>query len=259
MSSVTIQLPRTGQQTKPELLQLHPGDTVTFGRGGPGAPVDVRLTHPGVSREAGEILAVEDHWAISNWSTGSTYVVDNPEGAGEHVKVTPRRLRMPVPFEFARVEIPVDGGTAGFLVYASQHGYAGPADHGPYRLGDPTTAAFAIDETAKYFLILVTLCEPRLRDSTTVAIPTVAEVVDRLTGHPSCSDLTRAAVNFHIDYLATAKLRIRERTATTEKPGRLDWKREALVSLTLRFDLVREEHLALLPSRKSVVPRPPPG
>ena len=29
----------------------------------------------------------------------------------------------------------------------------------------------------------------------------------------------------------------------------MDWKREALVSMALRYDLVREEHLALLPPR----------
>jgi hypothetical protein len=250
MDNVTIQLPPRSQETRPQLLHLRPGDAVTFGRGAPDAQVDVPMPHPGVSRLAGEVAATEDHWAISNFSRSSTYVVDNPEGAGEHVKVAPRRLRMPVPFEFARVEIPVHDGAASFLVYASQHGYVDLTEPGTRPGGDPTTAAFAIDETAKYFLILVTLCEPRLRNSATVAIPTVAEVVERLDSQPARRALTRSAVNFHIDYLATAKLRIRERTATTEKPGRLDWKREALVSLALRFDVVREEHLALLPPRR---------
>jgi hypothetical protein len=55
-----------------------------------------------------------------------------------------------------------------------------------------------------------------------------------------------SAVIFHIDYLATSKLRVRERAGAEDTP-RIDWKREALVSLALRFDLVREEHLALLP------------
>jgi hypothetical protein len=64
---------------------------------------------------AGEIVAIDDHWAISNWSPDRTYVVDNPEGAGAHVKVTPRRVGMPVPFQFARVEIPVADGTTGLF------------------------------------------------------------------------------------------------------------------------------------------------
>ena len=100
--------------------------------------------------------------------------------------------------------------------------------------------AFSLDESAKYFLILVALCEPRLRDSSSVAIPLVPEIVDRLQGA-----LTRSAVNFHIDYLAEHKLRIRQRDST-ERP-RLDHKRESLVACSLRFNLVSERHLALLP------------
>jgi hypothetical protein len=40
-------------------------------------------------------------------------------------------------------------------------------------------------------------------------------------------------------------------TTTGEKEEKSDWQRAALVSTALRFDLVREEHLNLLPSRTS--------
>jgi hypothetical protein len=93
----------------------------------------------------------------------------------------------------------------------------------------------------------VALCEPRLRDSSTVALPSAGEIVDRLCAHEACCELTRAAVNYHIDYLATTKLRVKE-----PRPGageRLEWKREALVSIALRFGLVRDEHRLLLPPR----------
>ncbi len=73
------------------------------------------------------------------------------------------------------------------------------------------------------------------------------EIVRRLHGHERCRDLTRAAVNPHIDYLAIEKLRVKE-----PRPGadeRLDTKREALVSVALRFGLVRDEHRRLLPPR----------
>jgi serine/threonine-protein kinase len=149
-----------------------------------------------------------------------------------------------VPFEFARVSLPMTEGPVSFL--APQHTYADPDD--PDDLGgDRTAAAFPLDETAKYFLILVALCEPRLRDSSTVALPTAGEIVERLRAHEQCRELTRTAVNYHIDYLAITKLRV-----TEPRPGsdeRLEWKREALVSIALRFGLVRDEHRRLLPAR----------
>src|SRR3978361_1313453 len=62
--------------------------------------------HTDVSRLAGESTAVEDYWLITNLSRDKTYVVDNPEGGGEYLTVSPRRVAAPVPFEFARVSLP---------------------------------------------------------------------------------------------------------------------------------------------------------
>lgn len=140
-------------------------------------------------------------------------------------------------------------GPVEFLVFAPQHVYAEPGRAEPHQPddGERTAAAFPLDESAKYFLILVALYEPRLRDSTSVALPTAGEIVERLAGHERCGDLTRAAVNHHIDYLAIEKLRVKE-----PRPGadeRLETKREALVSIALRFGLVRDEHRRLLPPR----------
>lgn len=248
METVLVQLPSDDDRRAPTVLGLRPGATVSFGRGAPGCPVGITLAHDGVSRLAGEITATEDYWLLSNLSRTKTYVVENPEGAGEYVKVGPRRLGAPVPFEFAQVVLPVAGGFVRFKVFAPQHAYA--EDTAPEHFaGERTTSAFCMDETAKYFLVLLALCEPRLRDSSTVALPTVGEIVDRLRPLESCQVLTRAAVNYHIDYLARTKLRVKDPTSDTE-PTRLEWKREALVSLALRFNLVREEHLALLPRRR---------
>ncbi|GIM91824.1 FHA domain-containing protein [Paractinoplanes toevensis] len=236
MSGVLIQLP--SDDDKPTLLRLKPGETATFGRGEPGRTPDVPLPHPAVSRLAGQVTATADFWLITNFSSERTYVVDNPEGGGEHLKIAPRRVDAPVPFEFARVVIPVPDGEMSFLVYAPEHTYADP---GP-DAGTATMRAFSLDESAKYFLVLVALCEPRLRDSSSVAIPLLPELVDRLGGA-----LTGSAVNFHIDYLAEHKLRLRQRDSA-QRP-RLDHKREALVACALRFNLVAERHLALLPPR----------
>ena len=125
-----------------------------------------------------------------------------------------------------------------FLVFAPQHSYTEP---GASLGGDRTVAPFSLDETAKYFLILVALCEPRLRDGASVALPTAGEIVERLRGR---LELSRAAVNHHIDYLAIEKLRVK-----TPDDGRLDSKREALVSIALRYGIVRDEHRRLLPRR----------
>lgn len=238
METIVVQVPSPDGGLPSQVVHLQPGETLSFGRGGPSLDVDVKLANPGVSRLAGELTAAEDYWLITNLSAEATYVVDNPEGGGEYITVAPRRMAAPVPFEFARVSLPTRERAAEFLVFAPQHAYAEP---GASRGGDRTVAAFSLDETAKYFLILVALCEPRLRDSATVALPTAGEVVERLRGR---LDLTRAAVNHHIDYLAIEKLRVKE-----PEPGRLDSKREALVAVALRYGIVRDEHRRLLPPR----------
>lgn len=245
METVVVQVPAADGGPPAEVRSIGPGQSLRFGRGGPDHDVELVLPDEGVSRLAGEIRAVEDHWVLTNLSADRTYVVDNPEGGGEYVTVAPRRIGAPIPFEFARVSLPVTDGPVGFLVFAPQHAYADPRDEPP--AGDRTVAAFPLDETSKYFLILVALCELRLRDGATVALPTADEIVERLRGHAGCEDLTRAAVNHHIDYLATTKLRVKE-----PRPGadeRLDSKREALVAVALRFGLVRAEHRRLLPPR----------
>jgi hypothetical protein len=245
VESVIVQYQLPGRRDQ-EIVRLGPGEDASFGRGAPGHPVRLRLRHRGVPRLAGQIGAAEDHWLLSNLSLDRTYLVENPEGAGEHVKVVPRRLGAPIPFELARVVLPADPDPAAFVVFAPQHRFADGAAL-PGLDGETTTAPFALDETAKYFLVLTALCEPRLRDGSSAALPTDPEIVARLRSLPACADLNRSAVNFHIDYLARIKLRLRE-SGDLARP-RLEWRRAALASFALRFDLVREAHLALLPPR----------
>ncbi|NBM21280.1 serine/threonine protein kinase [Streptomyces sp. GC420] len=234
-------------------LRLGPGSVARFGRGSAATPVELRLDDPAVSRLAGEIRVTDDHWQLSNYSTTQSYLVENPEGAGEYLRVPPRRAGAPIPFEFARVVLPTRSGTVSFQVYAPDHVYLDPDSMGG-RWGTRTLTAYSLDETATYFLVLVALCEPRLRDESAVAVPTTPQVVERLRGHPGCGRLTTRAVSSHIDYLAGEKLRIAvpARAPMDPEPGggpRRNGKREAVVGLALRFGLVREEHLALLPSR----------
>ncbi|MGI9099679.1 MAG: serine/threonine protein kinase [Solirubrobacteraceae bacterium] len=251
MESVIVQRPASPEDGVPESWRLGPGDEIRFGRGGAGSAVEVALGDPGVPRVAGEIAAAEDYWLLTNLGAELTYVVENPEGGGEFVKVPPGRTRAPIPFEFARLMVPVATGTADLLVFAPEHLHLDPARP---QDGERTARSFSLDESAKYFLVLVALCEPRLRAPSTTAVPSLGAVVQRLRDVPGCEELTRTAVEFHVDYLAQHKLRVRERERDdpgSDKQDRLAHRRQALVSLALRFGLVDADHLGLLPSRPS--------
>jgi hypothetical protein len=234
-------------QSEAQKMAFAAGRPLTFGRGAPELAVDLLLSDPGVSRLAGELAAAGDYWLLSNFSRSSTYVIDNLEGAGEYIRVPPRRVGAPVPFEISRLTIPTENGGRALTVFAPEHVYIDP---GSRLSGEPTAAAFSLDETARYFQVLVALCEPRLREPTNVAVPTTAEVVARLGagGDGSGPALSDAAVTYHIDYLARHKFRLRARSEG-EPGGRLESKREMLVAIALRFGLVHEDHLRLLPPR----------
>lgn len=232
-----VQRPAEPGTDVPESWSLGPGDVLSFGRDG----AQVALDHASVPRLAGEISAYEDFWLLTNAARESTYVVENPQGGGEFVKVAPGRARAPIPFEFSRLMLPVPGGTVDLLVFAPEHGYLEP---GAPAGGASTIRSFSLDETTRYFEVLVALCEPRLREPT-APVPSNAAIAQRLRAD-GAEALSPGAVGFHVDYLADHKLRLRERE---EPDWRVDRKREALVALALRFDLVREKHLRLLPPR----------
>ncbi|WP_431045782.1 serine/threonine protein kinase [Streptomyces sp. P1-3] len=224
---------------------------VTFGRGAAdgagvdGEPVDIPLEDPAAEPLAGRIRATADYWLITNLSRVSSYVVDNDDDRGEYVRVPPGRVNMPIPFTHARVTLPSLSGRPSLTVTAPRPAYVDIYTAPPPLPVDQAMDAFALDEAAKYFLVLVALCEPRLRDASTPAIPNTPEIVRRLSGVGSWGGITRAAVNFHIEYLARHKLRVRDKQA----PGtgeRVNWQREAVVATALRFGLVRKEHLDLL-------------
>lgn len=217
------------------VVELGEGRYATFGRRVFGSRVDLPLSDDlGLSREGGTIRATGDHWVISNTSSGSTYVVENPEGGGEFVKIAAGEANVPIGYGFARVMVPALSGTVSFLVWA-------PRDITDRRVrlahGD-TKTVYDLDPLKKYFLVLVALCEPRLRDPSSARIPTVPEILKRLAD----PELTRYAINHHIMYLATEKLRVRGTSS-----GKADWQRVALVNTALRFDVVTHAHLALLP------------
>ncbi|GAA3575417.1 MULTISPECIES: FHA domain-containing protein [Streptomyces] len=222
-------------------FHLDPGDALRFGRTALPRGPHLTIPHEGVSREAGEITAAGAYWRLSNLSGAQTYVVENPEGAGEHIKVPPGRLDAPVPFEFSRVVLPAGSDLLSFDVWAPRHDYLdrpGPRD------GAPTASAFPLDRGKRYFQVLVALCASRLRGEPHAALPTAEELVERL--RPFWPSVSPASVAWNIDYLAV-KLRLKPAPDTVPGGGpRLNGKKERLVSLALRFDLVREDDLTLL-------------
>ncbi|MFC4499659.1 MULTISPECIES: FHA domain-containing protein [Streptomyces] len=226
-----------GHEPRPR-FRLAPGERLAFGRSA--GENGLELPHEGVSRRAGEITAQGTFWTLSNFSREQTYVVENPEGAGEHIKVAPGRLDAPVPFEFGRLVLPAAGDLLPVEVWAPRHDYLCPSSG----LDGATTApAFSLDRSKRYFAVLAALCEPRLRGEPHAPLPTVEQVVTRLRpGWPASS---RTSVQWNIDYLAV-KLRIKPGPDTAEPGPRLNGKKETLVSLALRFDLVREDDLAVL-------------
>ncbi|MFE0107134.1 FHA domain-containing protein [Streptomyces sp. NPDC059009] len=225
----------------PDQLRLAPGERLTFGRSP--AANDLAIDHEGVSRTAGEITAQGAFWILTNLSSHQTYVVENPEGAGEHIKVGPGRVDAPVPFEFSRVVLPAGGDLLHFEVWAPRHDVLRTGS-GPE--GATTRPAFSLDRTKRYFAVLAALCEPRLRGAPHAPLPTVEQVVERL--RPGWPSANRAAVQWNIDYLAV-KLRLKPGPDEADAGPRLNGKKEALVSLALRFDLVREDDLVVLSTR----------
>lgn len=241
-SDLRVALP--GDGTGGGSVAVSSNQEVTFGRGADGAPADIAVDDPAGEPIAGRIRAAEHGlWFISNLSRARTYVVENEEGGGEYVCVPPGRLDMPVPFAHARICLPSSGGPASLSVSAPAPANAYPADAPG---AEPAVPAFALDPTAKYFLVLVALCEPRLRTPGTVAIPSTAEIVRRLRPLASGRGISPAAVNFHIEYVARHKLRVHDGQPPSGSFGG-NWMRQAVVSTALRYRVVWTEHLALLP------------
>ncbi|MFF0292879.1 serine/threonine protein kinase [Kitasatospora sp. NPDC004614] len=253
MSGILVHLPE-GNGEDAVTLRLGPGERARFGRGSARTPVELRLGDETVSRLAGEIHATDDHWQLSNLSDTHSYLVENPEGAGEYLRVPPRRIGAPIPFEFSRVVLPSRRETPlSFQVFAPDHVYLDAHALGRGSWESRTMTAYSLDETATYFLVLVALCEPWLRDRSPAAVPTTPQVVERLRLHPACARLTARAVSSHLDYLADEKLRI-DLPDGAVRADRRNGKREAVVGLALKFGIVREEHLALLPRPEAAAP-----
>jgi len=217
-------------------LGLKPGERLRFGfspRSG--------AFEPKTARKIGELVASNDHWSLTNYTSNSTFVVENLEGGSEVIKVGPRRQNVIVPFEMSRALFPVKNGLTELKIFGTP-----PNLLTDEAVVDAPPISTRLDEASKYFFVLVALCEPRLRGSSMAAVPSVQEVVERLRCLEQFKDANRSSINYHVDYLRERKLPVKQ-WATSFEGGRLHSKREALVSFALRFDIVTSDHLMLLP------------
>ncbi|MEV5892542.1 hypothetical protein [Nonomuraea fuscirosea] len=219
-------------------MQLQVGEKLSFGLSSRSGAFQ-----PSSAHAIGEFEVGAGHWLMSNFTSHTTFVVENLEGGVELVKVPPRRLSVVIPFEMSRVLLPFGAALVELKVFG-----AAPSLIGERAAGEAVQPMpFGLNMTSKYFLVLVALCEPRLRGSSMAAVPSVQEVVERLRRIDQFKEATRSSINYHIDYLRERKLPV-DQWATYSEGGRMHSKREALVSFALRFGLVTEEHLGLLPS-----------
>ncbi|PNE34142.1 hypothetical protein AF335_05615 [Streptomyces eurocidicus] len=183
------------------------------------------------------------HWCLTNLHAEDTYFIENMEHGGEFVKVAARRRDFPVPFELARLVLPVARRIGIVNVFGPEPRYLATAS-----ASGATTNWPLLDERSVYFRVLVALCEPQLRGYPPGAVPTIADVISRLQETACAPAMSRAAVNHHINYLATEKLQVNEWAGVADGK-RSYWKREAIVAMALRSGLVGEQHLTLLPAR----------
>jgi hypothetical protein len=239
MVTITIQEDFDGGPSIPT-QHLRPGEVQNFGRGGPGSPVDISLAPEdrAISRLAGVITARDTFWCITNESWNKTYVVEHTDQVPGYIQVQPGMREAVIPFETSRVRIPGAEREYTFLVMAPEQGpvpdRAGSSGD-RVTVGCETEAAYRLDRWNTYFRVLVAFCEPQLQGPTS-EIPTQIQVANRL-------GLSRPAVNAHIEYLLNRKLKI----GNHGHGAGVDWRQRALVEHALRFGLVTEADLQLLP------------
>lgn len=218
---------------------LHPGESVLFAACGcGGCRYDLVVPVPaGVAIGVGRITAGTDHWRLDNPGP-APLVVEDLEQPPDLITAPAGRAGVVVPFELARVGTgqqplvtvfgpePADGA-APVRPCRSATGLAGPGRR--------------LDPQAIYFAVLVTLCEPRLRQSADASLPTSAEIAQRLARRGIT--VSPRAVDWHIEYLAD-KLGLRP--AGLEPRPRRGWRKEAVAAAALRRLLVRPEHVPRL-------------
>jgi hypothetical protein len=225
-----------------EVRHLCPGQSVLFaGCGCRRCQFDLVVPATPGATGIGRVTAHPDHWRLDNPGP-VPLVVEDLEQPPNLITVPAGRAGVVVPFELARVGAGSAQAPLVTVFGPEPAGAATPVRPCPYTAGGD--GPDQLDPEAIYFAVLVALCEPRLRQSLDAALPTSAEIAQRLTQRGIT--VSARAVDWHIEYL-TGKLGLRP-ASQLGRPRR-GWRKEAVAAAALRRLLVRPEHVSRQGSR----------
>lgn len=191
-SPTTVVVPRDGRQ-----VALRPGEAVTFGRDDPDDPDNA--AHLGLSANprlhllAGRIEVDDTGWVLTNlgrWLHLRVVEIDGPNRLDLHPG---RAVRVPYPR--CLVEAATGDETVAIEVDCPRLAAAGSgtgAGDGEVPLSGATVGGLGLDRGAGYFLALVALCAPRLRDPQSDEVATVGQIVQMLNARPGATERVTA-------------------------------------------------------------------
>lgn len=157
--------------------RLAPGDRLTFGRGGPG--VDESLgDDPRLHRRCGTIEVAADAWKLTNDGRWLRLRLRSLDRTGSDDLLPGHSVV--VPWDAVRVEI-----HAGPVRHDLVARWTAPREPRPAAAvaddaDDRTSAPVRVDRETAYFRAFVALCEPQLRDPTSIDVATDLEIARRL-------------------------------------------------------------------------------
>ena len=154
------------------------GDSVRFGRGSQSHPVDLILgRNRRLSRVAGVIELAGVVWSLQNQGSHAPLQVIEPESRSVQLLQPGRRAHFAM--AEAEIRISIDAQT-----HFSVHVSGDPFEMSGDDLGRDATLSFTLRsgprESSMRFMTLLVLCESRLRDRSSVFVPTNQEIQARL-------------------------------------------------------------------------------
>lgn len=220
---------------------LSPGDIFPFG-GGDQAELKIVGRHlPDI---IGQVHVSKYNWSVENVVPEATIVVENTNGCD--FLTIQGGMRLPIPFTSSRVIVLCTRAIFTFSVCALNCIRQSGAASAACGVGQ----AAPLDRGAKYFRILIALCEPAIRNGLIADVPSSTDMVRRLRRIPEYCTITKFAVDFHLNYLYSQKLGplISDYFSVlgTSMPPVGQYRRIRLVQFALRFGLVTPHDLKLL-------------
>lgn len=159
-----------------EPVEIRAESSLSFGREGPGRAVDLSVSgSPRVSRRAGVVEATPYGILVTNTGSNPIFVRLGTEPTS--ISLRPGQAYL-VTAGIARVTF---AGVSDYfeIEVGDQPGDSRSLDE-PTIAGEPTMAAFGLNEETAYFRCLVALCEPTLRNPQSPWIPTSTQIAERL-------------------------------------------------------------------------------